>query len=209
MGGMFDPVHNGHLNIALSSLDKIQLDEVRLLPCGQPVHKGALFASSKHRLAMLDIIASESTVISIDDRECRSSETSYTLRSLQDIKNEYPETRLFYILGQDAFNAFDSWYCWKDIFSLTHLVVAGRPGYKFSFSSQLQEEFKKRKVESVEELKKFDAGKIFSAEFEMLDVSSSIIRNKIQQKKSLQGLLPESIINYINTEKLYTEEVAS
>jgi len=94
LGGMFDPVHFGHLNIALSSLEKLKLDEVHLLPCGQPVHKNALFTSSKHRLAMLQIVANENPFLSIDERECRSAEPSYTLKSLQAIRHENPDARL-------------------------------------------------------------------------------------------------------------------
>ena len=209
LGGMFDPVHFGHLNIALSSLEKIQLDEVHLLPCGQPVHKSTLFTSSKHRLAMLEMAASEYPVIAIDDRECRTQEPSYTLNSLRAIRKEKPDVRLYYILGQDAFNGFDTWYCWQEIFSFVHIVVAGRPGYTFNFSEALKKEFENRKVDSVATLKQFDAGKIFITEFEMLDISSSMIREKIRHKESLKGLLPESVINYINIQTLYTREVAS
>jgi len=209
LGGMFDPVHFGHLNIALSSLEKLKLDEVHLLPCGQPVHKNALFTSSKHRLAMLQIVANENPFLSIDERECRSAEPSYTLKSLQAIRHENPDARLYYILGQDAFNTLDTWYCWQEIFSLVHLVVAGRPGYEFNFVPTLQKEFEERKVDSLEMLKQFNEGKIFITDFELLDISSSLIREKIQHEKSLSGLLPESIIHYIKTQKLYTREVAS
>lgn len=209
LGGMFDPVHFGHLNIALSSLEKIQLDEVHLLPCGQPVHKSALFTASKHRLAMLQIVANENPLLSIDERECRSAEPSYTLKSLQAIRHENPDARLYYILGQDAFNTFDTWYCWQEIFSLVHIVVAGRHGYEFNFVATLQKEFEERKVASVEMLKQFNEGKIFITDFELLDISSSLIRENIRHKKSLDGLLPESIVHYINTQKLYTREVAS
>jgi nicotinate-nucleotide adenylyltransferase len=209
LGGMFDPVHFGHLNITLSSLEKLQLDEIHLLPCGQPVHKSELFTSSKHRLAMLEIVANENPAISIDDRECRSREPSYTLKSLQAIRHENPDARLYYILGQDAFNAFDTWYCWQEIFSLVHIIVTGRPGYEFNFSAILQKEFEERKVDSVAALKTFSEGKILITEFEMLDISSSLIRENIQHEKKLNGLLPESIINYINKQQLYTREVAS
>ena len=74
IGGMFDPVHNGHLNIALSSLELLQLDELQFLPCGKPVHKHENFASPVHRLAMLELAVSSFSKVNIDSRECQSDE---------------------------------------------------------------------------------------------------------------------------------------
>ncbi len=210
MGGMFDPVHQGHLNIAITSLEKLQLNAIRLLPCGNPVHRSALFASSRHRLAMLELAVEDYPDIGIDDRECNSNAPSYTLKSLQKIKQEMPNARLYFIMGQDAFNNFNSWYRWREIFSLAHIIVAARPGYHLNPEQDLRTELNSRMVPSIENLKQTENGKILITEYDFLDISSSMVRQAIQSQKSLAGfvpeLVPEKVAQYIQTHKLYARE---
>lgn len=210
MGGMFDPVHQGHLGIALTSLEKLQLNAIRLLPCGNPVHRSGLFASSQHRLAMLKLAVEDYPDIGVDDRECKSEDPSYTQKSLQNIKQEMPNARLYFIMGQDAFNNFNSWYRWRDIFSLAHIIVAARPGYELNLEKDLQAELNSRMVSSEENLKQTENGKILITEYDYLDISSSMVRQAVQRHKSLAGLvpelLPEKVAQYIQTHKLYARE---
>ncbi len=206
MGGMFDPVHQGHLKIALTSLENLQLDAIRLLPCGNPVHRGGVFASAQHRLAMLRLAVESYPDIGIDDRELNSNEPSFTLTSLQKIKQEQPDARLFFIMGQDAFNNFHTWHRWHDIFLLTHIIVAARPGYQLNPVKELESELKKRIVPSVEKLKQTENGKILVTEYDLLDISSSMVRQAIFSQKSVAELVPEKVAHYIDTHKLYARE---
>jgi len=210
MGGMFDPVHQGHLKIALTTLENLQMDAIRLLPCGNPVHRGEVFASAQHRLAMLRLAVESYSDIGIDDRELNSDEPSFTLTSLQKIKQEQPDARLFFIMGQDAFNNFHTWHRWHDIFLLTHIIVAARPGYQLNPVKELETELKKRMVPSIEKLKQTEYGKIFITEYDLLDISSSIVRETVLGHKSLAGLVPElvpeKVAHYIDTHKLYARE---
>ncbi len=206
MGGMFDPVHLGHLKIALTSLEKLQLDAIRLLPCGNPVHRNGVFASSQHRLAMLRLAVEGYSDIGIDDRELKSDDPSFTLTSMQKIKQELPDARLYFIMGQDAFNAFDTWHRWQDILLIAHIIVAARPGYKLDPAKELESELNTRMVLSVDKLKQADNGKILITDYDLLDISSSMVRDAILSKKSVAELVPEKVAQYINTHKLYARE---
>ena len=209
LGGTFDPVHKGHLNLALTSLEELQLDAIHLLPCGQPVHRHGLIASSKNRLTMLEMAVNEYSNITIDDRECRTKTPSYALTSLTDIRREKPELKLYYILGLDAFNDFSSWHRWQEIFSLVHIIVAERPGYRLQLAKELQEEVDMRKVDSIENMKRFEEGRIFFAELGMLEISSTMIKEKILANESLDEFLPNPIIDYIRTQEIYSRETVS
>ena len=206
MGGMFDPVHNGHLNIAISVLGILKLDEVRLIPCGNPVHRDRVFASRDHRMAMLELAITGNSQLGIDNREFRSKDPSYTLNTLYAIKQEMPQCRLYYIMGQDSFNTMPSWYRWKEIFSLAHVVVAGRPGIEPLFDALLKDEYDKRVVKTAAEMKQFGSGKIFSAKVDLLDISSSLVRKKIAAGENVEKLLPEKVASYVKTHKLYSLE---
>lgn len=206
MGGMFDPVHMGHLNIALSSLEKLQLDELLLLPCGSPVHRESKLAANKHRLAMLELAISAYPKLKIDDRECKSQEPSYTQNSLLAIRQEKPECRLFFIMGQDAFNTLNSWYNWQELFSLTHIIVVTRPGITPEFEDALQVEYRSRSVDSISEMKKFAHGKILTCHFEEMDISSSLVRDCIANEESIVGLVPQAVDEYLRTHNLYSGE---
>lgn len=206
MGGMFDPVHNGHLGIASATLSLLKLDALVLLPCGQPVHGKTIIASCSHRLAMLRLATRENSSLLVDDRECRVDSPSYAFDSLQAIRKERPETRLYYLMGRDAFNSFHSWYRWQDIFSLAHIVVAARPGYDPVLPAPLQQEFNSRNAASVEELKASQAGRIHLATLELSDLSSTTIRERLARNEAIDGLVPANVAEYIHANKLYTPE---
>lgn len=209
MGGMFDPVHLGHLTIAEQSCDYLQLQAMILLPCGQPVHGKQLMASAAHRLAMLELATRDNSMLTVDDRECRLDGPSYTYNSLQAIKSELPQSRLYYVMGQDAFNQFHTWYCWRNILSLTHIVVVARPGYRPEAGYELKQEIENRMVTSTVMLKQANAGNILIAELELLNISSTMIREKLSRQEPVADFIPGQILEYIKQHNLYNPEKKS
>lgn len=207
MGGMFDPVHYGHLQTARNILQHLDLDEVRLLPCGSPVHREAVMASAEQRLAMLELALDADPRLRIDDRECRSQAPSYTYNTLAAIREEQPDSRLYYIMGQDAFNAFDTWYRWREILELSHVVVAARPGYEPDLAPEVDREYGLRMTDSVAALKRRPQGAILVTRFALLDISSSLVRERIGSRQPIDDLLPSSVAAYIRANGLYTTEV--
>lgn len=206
MGGMFDPVHFGHLNLAENVLRQLSLDELHFVPCGIPSHRGSLVAPSEHRLAMLELAIGDEKRFRVDDRECLSSETSYSFNTLAAVREERPDCRLYFVMGLDAFNSLPSWYRWKEIFDLAHIIVAHRPEFKLEYTDELADEYKTRTVSTVEELRQQSLGNIYFAEMREMNVSSTMVRHHIAGHKPLESLLPAALIEYIETKKLYTED---
>jgi len=204
---MFDPVHLGHLQTARTVLDFLALDAMRLLPCGNPVHRGSLKATVEQRLAMLALGLAEDSRITVDVRECSSPEPSFAIHSLEAIKQENPASRLFYIMGQDTFNALDTWKRWRDMLELVHVVVAARPGYQPDLSPALATEMQAREVQDVASMKRHASGRILVTRLELLDISSSMVRKKILHRENIKELVPLEVAAYIQANGLYTTEV--
>ena len=112
-GGSFDPVHFGHLRCALEVRRQLGLDELRFIPSGDPPHKADPRASASDRIKMLDLAIARSPGLIIDSREIERKTTSYTIDTLEEIKNEYPDASLTLVIGTDQFSVFDTWHRWQ------------------------------------------------------------------------------------------------
>ena len=193
-GGSFDPVHNGHLANALAIQKTLNLSALYLMPCANPVHKDGLMFSNQARLDMLEL-ACQATPLQIDRREIDRQGDSYTIDSLIEIKHEYPETPVCLIMGADSFLQFDTWKRYQDFSQYCHLVVIDRPDSMlthqsaFGFTLSHDADAFHQQANS---LIWFDKG-------EMLNISSSEIRGKIARHEELTGLVPASVINYLQT----------
>lgn len=207
MGGMFDPVHNGHLRGALEACDALGLDEVRLVPCGTPAHRGGAQADCAARLAMLRLACQGQEGFEVDPRECERRGTSYTFDTLSSLKDEFPDARLFLLLGIDAFNSLPTWHRWREIFSLAHVVVIARPGWELEAGGELGAEAKPRLARAPAELKDARSGKVLCWEQTPLAISSSHVRELISYGKSARYLLPETVWDYIQANHLYKRQV--
>ena len=126
---MFDPVHEGHLQLAQQAKQVCDLDEILLVPCGSPVHRPHANASAAARIAMLELACRGQAWLHVDTRECLSNTPSYTHNTLSAIRSEQPDSKLHLLLGLDAFLMLPTWYRWQELFSLAHIVVVARPGY--------------------------------------------------------------------------------
>ena len=191
-GGSFDPVHFGHLKNAVSLKDTLNLSKLFLMPCATPVHKNELNFSNAQRLEMLQLATREFNELSIDLREINRNSASYTIESLIDIKREYPDTPICLIIGMDSFINLHTWKDYQDFHQYAHLVVIARPNYQAPSTS-----YSFTLTQSVAELHDQTSGLLYFSNTELLDISSSDIQGKINTQQSLSGLLPESIINYL------------
>ena len=203
LGGTFDPIHLGHLRLAIDLAEKLGLEEVRLMPSFQPVHRESPTATQEQRLKMLQLAVDDIKELSIDDRELQREGPSYTLLSLQEIRKEIgPEQPLFFILGDDAFNQFDSWYQWQDIINYAHLLIAIRPGKHEQISEQLENFIENNEFKSIE-YPYTACGTVIRIDNPMLDISSSEIRKRINENKNIRYLLPAKVYDYIEQQKIY------
>ena len=203
-GGTFDPVHFGHLRAASEASEKLPLREFRLLPAGSPPHRSKTFASAAHRLAMLELATSEYSDLVVDDREVRRGGHSYMVDTLAEIRQEEGETPLVLMVGQDAVNHLDSWYEWRSLFELAHLVVMRRPGSSHVYSGELFEALQPRMIEDPALLGRSPHGCVIPLEVTQLEISSTRIRRIIADGRSPRFLLPESVIGYMAENGLYS-----
>lgn len=205
-GGMFDPVHVGHLRAAISIREALDLDQLRFVPCAQPAHRDSPMADNRHRLAMLALALDTEPGLVIDHREIQRGGISYLVDTLGSLREEYPQSSLYFLLGSDAFSTLTHWHRWEDMLPLTHWVIMPRPGWELSLSVDLQKVFETRRVSDWRALRKQTGGGIWVSEPGQIELSSTTIRQIISRGDSLRYLLPESVIDYIENNHLYRHE---
>ncbi|MBI5447793.1 MAG: nicotinate (nicotinamide) nucleotide adenylyltransferase, partial [Gammaproteobacteria bacterium] len=127
MGGSFDPVHLGHLRVALDVLQTLSIPRIKFIPCQQQVLKIQAPLDQIHRLAMLKLAIDGVQGFEVDERELNRPAPSYTVDTLQALRKEYPTHPLCFILGGDAAKSLEQWYHWPALFDLAHLIIVSRP----------------------------------------------------------------------------------
>jgi len=204
LGGTFDPIHYGHIRLALEVYDKLELDELKLIPANIPPHRSTTLASANDRKKMIELAISDQENLSIDLREIENKNISYTVNTLISIRSEFPTDALFLIVGEDVFDTIDSWKDWQSLLNYSHIIVATRPkNYKKNISDELKKWQNKNKIDDIETLKMSSSGYIFYVDTPIVEISSSMIREYYTQQKAIDQYLPSNIITYIKNNNLY------
>lgn len=201
-GGTFDPIHSGHLRIALDAQEQLRLSEVRFIPLHQAVHREQPIASPEQRLAMLEAATQDQMYLKIDQRELNRKGSSFMVDTLDSLAQELPKQSLCLLLGSDAFNGFMQWKMPQKILTLANILVMQRPGYQLPNEPMLKALVDKHQCE-LAELKNTKSGAVGFHNVTQLEISSSDIRQRIQRGNSLDYLVPRAVINYIAAENLY------
>lgn len=209
LGGTFDPIHNGHLHLALAAQQQLRLDHVRLIPVNIPSHRSNPVASPAHRLAMLKLAIDNAPDFHIDLRELEGSNICYSINTLKSLRSEFPDNAFALILGRDAFNKIDSWKDWQELLHYAHIIVAKRPAEPSSestndISPELNSWIEKHQTTDHTLLKNNLSGNIVFIDDPMLDISSSMIRQCYSEHKTVENLLPTEIQTYIKDNHLYS-----
>ena len=131
LGGTFDPVHCGHLRLALEIREQLSLDTVRLLPASSPRLREKPRADGLQRLELLTAAVDGVPGLEVDARELDRDGPTYTVDTLESLRQEFPDTALVFILGMDSFQSLDRWHRWQELPGLAHLAVAHRPVARF------------------------------------------------------------------------------
>lgn len=182
-GGSFDPVHYGHLKNAISLKKELNLDQLFLMPCAEPVHKNALKFSKEQRLDMLKLAVKEFSELSIDTREIDRTTPSYTIDSLKQIKQDYPNEKIFFIMGADSFESINTWKNHQQLSDYATLVVLPRQDNKIA-----------------------NKDGVYFSKAPLINISSTQIRSmlssepltgKIPKHQNLSELMPDGVIQYI------------
>ncbi len=202
-GGTFDPVHHGHLRIALELSQDLELAELRFVPCRMPPHRGAPTAAAADRLAMLRLAVAGQAGFAIDERELHRAGPSYMVDTLASLRAEQGRRPLCLLLGMDAFNALDTWHQWRRLIELAHLVVAFRPAVDAAPGAALAALLAAHRVADADQLRSRPAGGILLQPVTQLEISATRIRSLVRAGRSPRYLLPESVLEYIRREGLY------
>lgn len=210
LGGTFDPIHNGHLRIAQEALEQCELAQVRFVPSGTPPHRAAPQAPAKARWEMVRLALNGHPDFLVDVREVFRTDPCYTVDTLTALRAELgAQQPLSLILGGDAFLQLHTWHEWKRLFNLAHIVVLQRAGgpplgnAMASADGALLAEYRARLAPGAGALHETPNGAIFVADMPALEISSTDIRRRCAERKSVRYLVPDVVVNYINTHKLY------
>jgi len=188
LGGTFDPIHSGHLILAQQLLEQFQLDRVIFIPAATPPHKDDRSVSlTQHRFEMTRTAIEDNPLFEISDIELKREGKSYTIDTIKKLKELYPGSDLFLLGGSDILTEFETWKDPEKIFQEVKVVIGIRPGYD--------------KIDSDNEFFK----KSIIAEIDGLQVSSTQIRRKVREGKTIKYLVPLKIEEYIIAKGLYTD----
>ncbi len=188
LGGSFDPIHNAHLALAQAAQQRLQLDQVQLVPAAKPWQKDKLGTSELHRLAMLKLAISGLTCLGINSTEIERGGATYTY----DTVSQLPSGKTyFWIIGSDQLQRFPTWHRWQDILHYVELAVAQRPGDSIVPPPQLQQHLDR-------------LGKTLHViDFTPTSVSATQIRKRRQNQQSITSMVPTAVAHYIQQHHLY------
>lgn len=204
LGGTFDPVHHGHLRLALECLGAARLAEVKLVPLHKPAHRGPVHASAEQRLAMLKLATEHVQGVNVDDIEIRRGGTSWTIDTVTEYRQQSGDRSLCLIMGMDAFQSLHRWKQWELIPEQVHIIVAARPGTGDEFEhEQVANLYKQKHTYYLEDIHSSPAGKILKINIPTLAVSSTRIRSLLAATQSAAFLLPDKVLAYIHQERIY------
>ncbi|HEU4516418.1 MAG TPA: nicotinate-nucleotide adenylyltransferase [Steroidobacteraceae bacterium] len=191
-GGMFDPIHYGHLRTAHELHELLGLDKVAFIPAGDPPHRAAPLADAATRLEMVRAAVGDDPRFIVDDRELRRGGPSYTILTLEEMRAERGVQPLVLILGMDAFAGIDRWHRAGEIASLAHIVVAQRPGAAYPQAGLAASLLGDRGCGDPAQLAGAPAGLVYVSANTQLDLSSSAVRAVIAAGRDPRYLMPEA-----------------
>jgi len=215
LGGTFNPIHLGHLRAAVEVKEGFSLDEIYLIPCAIPPHrKSGHVAGATDRFEMTRLATSNTPGFSASDVELKRSGPSYTIDTILHFKSVLSkDTELYFILGLDAFLEIDTWKSYIDLFPLIPFIILTRPN-----AGHIDPDLRQQKIENFIKSKisagyKYDSSQsgfihlvmepLFLFDVTPLEISSSAIRSLIKKGRSIQFLVPDDVIDFIKTKRLY------
>ena len=196
LGGTFDPIHNGHLKYAKEAADRYGLDRVFFIPTGNPPHKVTyLVTAAKRRLAMVKAATECDSRFETKSYEVDREGETYTVETLREIKKDYPDAELYYLIGTDVLMNLIKWKESAEVFKMTSFICASRDS-----------DFGKEHEDMLKTLR--SAGcRIEMMDFEPLEISSTQIREMFRDTDEAKKYLPEKVFKMIKKDKIYGRNV--
>ena len=190
-GGSFNPIHRGHIAMALRALDAFSLQEMLLLPTGNPPHKREGLADKRDRLEMVRLAALEDARLKACDLEVTRDGVIYTVDTLHILRKRMPDASLYYLIGADTLLDLHTWRHVDEVLSLTRFIVCGRPGYG-----------SKEVISCMDTMRQRGAA-MFWLDMPALDISATMVRALAAQKGPLEKAVTARVAAYIRNHALY------
>ena len=204
LGGMFDPIHCGHVVAMVAAERALKLRSVLLIPSRLPPHRPEQpRVSPMHRLAMTTLAAADHPSWSVSDIELKRDGPSYTFDTLTELNGQgHPASKMFFITGADAFAEIATWSRYPAVLDLAHFAVVARPGTTLDSLKKRLPDLAERMTTSP---KPTEETRIILIEAVTPDVSSTAIRRRLRAGESIAGLVPDFVNTYIAHHRLYVE----
>ncbi|WP_251554772.1 nicotinate-nucleotide adenylyltransferase [Neobacillus muris] len=181
LGGTFDPPHNGHLLIANEVLHALELDEVWFMPNREPPHKvKSGTVTNEDRLQMLELAIQDNHAFQIQPIELERPGRSYTVDTMKLINSRYTDHQFYFIIGADMIEYLPKWHKIDELVQLVQFVGVERPSYSHQTMYP-----------------------VLYVDVPAMEVSSSMIRDRLENGRTVRYLLPDSVIQYIEENHLY------
>ena len=194
MGGSFNPIHCGHINLARAALESGLADRVLFLPTGNPPHKRSGLADKLDRLAMTELAVEGEKGVGVCREEVDREGVIYTVDTLTILREKMPDCRLLYLIGADTLCTLHTWRRPEDVVRLCTLLVAMRPGEDRTAVEESAKAWRER------------GAQIEYLPAELMDISSTEIRMRVQAGRALDGLVPPKVEAYIRSHGLYESD---
>jgi nicotinate-nucleotide adenylyltransferase len=208
-GGTFDPIHIGHLRAAAEVRRKVGLDRILFIPSYLPPHKsGGASAPAADRLRMVELACRRRTGFEASGVEVEAQEKSYSILTLRKVRALQPEARLFFILGVDAFLEIGTWREYEKVIGACRFIVMGRPGFDLGRAKNVLEGRLRGTMGPLEAAGDL-AGpapprlRVILLPIRAVDVSSTVVRDRVRRGLSVDGLVPRAVADYIRDRQLY------
>ena len=204
-GGTFDPVHRGHLAVAIAARDRLQAT-VRLLPAADPPHRPPTGADGAQRAAMLALAVAGEPGLRVDLRELARGVPSRTIDTLRDVRDEHGDRQpIAFVLGADSFRGLPGWKGWPALLDAAHWVVAGREGHPLEqgLPPHLAAAMHGRRTDDVDALHATPGGCVLSLRQPLEPVSASRIRALAASGGAWKHLVPDAVATFIDRHRLY------
>ena len=207
LGGSFDPVHYGHMALAALFAKLLALDELRIIPAGNPWQKKGLQASGEQRLDMLALALQEAQLTAtLDRQEIERATPSYSIDTLRNVRAELgPDASIVLLMGADQLQHLDTWREWRALFDLAHIGVAARPGYALTdaaLPAAVANELQQRQG-NLEQLRNTPSGHAYLAQTLDVDISATQVRAALQRGETANSLISPVVLDYIQQHNLY------
>lgn len=191
-GGSFNPIHYGHLMICEYIKEEMGLDKVIFIPTGNPPHKD-LGVSAEDRYEMVRLAISPNPDFEISDIETTRVNLSYTVDTIRELKKIYKEEKLYFLIGLDSLFQLKTWKKIGDLSKEIEFVVALRPGY-----------IDKEEINNeIDFLRENFGTRINLIKTPLYEISSTDLRDRIHEGKSLRYLIPKKVLDYIEESGFY------